>query len=388
MNTEIITTTADAVAETNESMSLTDVIGRLRGEAATRVDAVVDTGDHAEMAFDRERGKVVVRFDAAELPEIDGRALPATTFAHSQIAARAKVPAGYYKRMLAEAPELLARNVNHWWDAQPEARLVRAVGSNGDGRIRAVLSDRFRVLDNIDFLTTVFEAADPFGASVRHAHVTDDRLHVQLVTPRVREVPNRVGDALQLGITIRNSEVGDGRIMVQPWVLRLVCLNGMLSSVSYKKTHLGATLDVGVLSDETLRLEAASVWAQVADWTRYALAEERFDDMINDLGRAADNEIHVKPRVAVANVVRKTNLNRAEGQAILEKYLSQDDPTQFGLAQAITYVAHTEVATFRRRVELEAIGGELIAEPSEPFLRSVERDVTSRELERTLGIAV
>lgn len=371
----------------NQSMPLNEVIQRLRRDADTRVDVVLDTKQNLTARYDEEARDVVTDFAAPEIGTIDGRSLPATRFAHKQVAARTGIPKAYYDRMRDAAPALLADNINHWWNSEPETRLVRTVGSNGDGRVRAFLSDRFRILDNLDFLTTTFEAAEPFNAQVRNAHVTDDRLYVQLVTPRIMDIPKRRGDAVQLGITVRNSEVGDGRVTVQPWLLRLVCLNGMVAPVNYKKTHLGSTLDIGILSDETIRLEAASVWSQVSDWVRYALHEDRFTDLLEQMDLATQTEIKAKPRIAVANVVRNIGLNRSEGMAVLERYLKQDDPTQFGMSQAVTFVAHDSAATFRRRIALEEAGGEMIATSASRFTAITSKPVTDRDMERLLGIS-
>ena len=64
--------------------------------------------------------------------------LKANDVAHRQIAARLEIPAKYYDRMRTEAPQMLAKNVNHWLHAQPETRMIRTL----DGNVRAFLSDR------------------------------------------------------------------------------------------------------------------------------------------------------------------------------------------------------------------------------------------------------
>jgi hypothetical protein len=70
----------------------------------------------------------------------------------------------YLRRMQAEAPKLLASNVNHWFKETPERRMVRTL----DGNIRAFLSDRYMRVDNTDVAEAVlpvlqFPAATPWG---------------------------------------------------------------------------------------------------------------------------------------------------------------------------------------------------------------------------------
>jgi hypothetical protein len=71
---------------------------------------------------------------------------------HDQIGAHAGIPSKYYDRMLAEAPDLLATNVNRWFEKYPAPRLVRTM----DKTVRAFLSDSYRPLENFDLAQAVF----------------------------------------------------------------------------------------------------------------------------------------------------------------------------------------------------------------------------------------
>lgn len=57
--------------------------------------------------------------------------------AHRQIGTHLKIPAAYYDRMLSDYPELLAENVNSWFQREPTQRMVRTL----DGTVRAFLSN-------------------------------------------------------------------------------------------------------------------------------------------------------------------------------------------------------------------------------------------------------
>ena len=59
--------------------------------------------------------------------------------AHRQIGTHLKIPAAYYDRMLSDYPELLAENVNSWFQREPTQRMVRTL----DGTVRAFLSNRY-----------------------------------------------------------------------------------------------------------------------------------------------------------------------------------------------------------------------------------------------------
>ena len=379
-----------AIVNENQSMSLSDVVTRLSEERNSREDVVLNTRDHLTMIPTEDGSDVEVGFvgDGEVSNRLLGERLPATEWAHSQIASKAGIPSKYYNRMRTEAPALLADNVSHWWDTEPENRMVRAVGVNGTSRIRAFLSTRFQILDNLDFVTRVFSAAEEFDAQARNCHITDDRLHVQLLTPRKREIPSRTGDVVQQGITIRNSEVGDGRIVVQPWVFRLVCSNGMLSTQQFRRTHLGSKQEVGILSASTIAKQADATWSEVTDWVKWSLDAAHFDEMVATLDRAATTTVIATARDATANITRDFNLSRQEGLAVLERYLRMADETQYGIAQAVTHVAHemAAVGTFQRRVELESIGGNIVDTSPDKFSSRVNRAVTAKDMEKVLGI--
>ena len=71
--------------------------------------------------------------------------------AHQQIAARLGIPYRYYQKMQVEQPALLDENVNTWLHEAPERRMIRVL----DGKVRAVLSDRYRRLDNLELCAAV-----------------------------------------------------------------------------------------------------------------------------------------------------------------------------------------------------------------------------------------
>lgn len=72
--------------------------------------------------------------------------------AHRQLGLQLKIPAPYYERMRAENPGLLMANVNGWFQQSPDTRrMVRTL----DGTARAILSDRYRRIDNYEVAQTV-----------------------------------------------------------------------------------------------------------------------------------------------------------------------------------------------------------------------------------------
>lgn len=137
-----------------------------------------------------------------EIPEYGD--FPLTEWTHSQMAEKLEIPKRYYDRMRnAGKTELLVENVNAWLGGK-ERRLVRIL----DGRIRAILSDRYRIMDNYD---VVFLALDEFRkketTEIYRANLTKTILYLKVVD-RTLTVEIREEDVIYGGLIIRNSEVG------------------------------------------------------------------------------------------------------------------------------------------------------------------------------------
>ena len=91
--------------------------------------------------------------------------------AHRQLGLQLKIPAPYYERMRAENPGLLMANVNSWFQQSPKtSRMVRTL----DGTARAILSDRYRRIDNYEVAQTVLPIISEMqGARIESCELTD-----------------------------------------------------------------------------------------------------------------------------------------------------------------------------------------------------------------------
>ena len=119
--------------------------------------------------------------------------------AHQQLGSYLDIPRKYYDRMLQQEPDLLAYNVNHWFQKQPEQRMIRTI----DGHARAFLSNRYRRIDNLDIAkVTLPIIAEMPDARYESCQITDDYMSIKVVNPRLTAevVP---GDIVQADRTWR-----------------------------------------------------------------------------------------------------------------------------------------------------------------------------------------
>lgn len=385
-----------AQIQTVPASEFSTVVAKMQAEQKLRADAILNTRDHVELEIVQTVGgepDVHARFHTPDLETLNGISASITPFAHRQIAERNNIPFPYYQRMLADQPELLLRNVHTWWRSEPEMRMARTIrpvdladgqATIGPTTLRGWLSDRFRVLDNLPFCVTVLQQAEEAGATIQAAHLDEERFYLKLVSPRLEAKIDRgrhdpVDDVLQAGIIVRNSEVGDGRVSVRPYVYRLVCTNGMIAMKEYAQVHLGSRNQLGLLSAEAIEADARAVWLQVRDYVKHAFNPDTLKETVEMFERADKVRIQAKATDAVANVVQHFDLAASEAQGILERYLRGNEDTMFGLVNAVTQYAH-EGPDFRRQVELEEIGGRLLATAPTDFTALVNRTVGDREL--------
>ncbi len=261
---------------------------------------------------------------------------PMTRHAETQVCEWLGIPHRYYDAMCeAGLWSLAAANLAKWIPTKgTEKRLVRTA----EGRVRAVLSDRYRPLDNYDVVVTALEVAQqtPHGAKVQYCHLTEQQMAVDLVVPALAEEV-RAGDLLIPGIRVSNSEVGSAALRVEPYVYRKICKNGMVGPQSLYRAHLGARLTEGeqFYSPETLRATDAAVFSQVRDYVRAGLDGTILAQFVGQLRAAAGIRVE-DPIRAVDSVSASLAASKAEKAAILSAFIGEADPTLYGLAQAIT----------------------------------------------------
>ena len=199
-------------------ISLVDMAKEIQRQADLKADYVLDTRSLRLEPFDSKL--YLNAYDQSGVPALEP--LEVNSIAHRQIGTHLKIPAAYYDKMLEKYPQLLAQNVNAWFQREPSVRMVRTI----EGTARAFLSNRYRRIDNLDIAGIVLPVLqDMEGMHFESCQLTESRMYIKVVNTRL-EAEVVPGDIVQSGIIISNSEVGLGSVNIQPLVYRLVCSNG------------------------------------------------------------------------------------------------------------------------------------------------------------------
>jgi hypothetical protein len=351
------------------NQQLVPVFHELKRQRETRKDLIVDSRTIKAVA---EPERIII-----DIPKYGGH--PLTRWAHGQLAGKVSIPQKYYSRMLdSKNYELLADNVNAWLPTE-DKRMIRIL----DGNIRAILSDRYRVLDNYDL---VFLALDEFAkanAEVHKLNLTESHLYVKAVTPRLRgEI--RPGDIIQGGLIIKNSEVGASRFAVEPFVLRLKCTNGLVISQGYSRVHLGKRKEEGEFnwSSETINLENQAIWSAVRDVIQQTFDPASFEAVVAKLKNNAETPVK-EPVQAIKNVVTAIGLTEATKEMLLKNFLEEKDYTQWGLTNALTATAR-ELPAPDDQVNLETRASDIALMHPEAFLEIVDAKPKSASIKKLM----
>ncbi len=303
-----------------------------------------------------------------ELEIPDQGKYPLTPWAHLQMAEKLGIPKKYYDRMVtAGKAELLADNINAWI-GERDRRLVRVL----DRQIRAVLSDRYRIMDNYDLLyLSMEEFRKKETVEIYKAEVTGTMLYLKAIDRTLTAEITR-GDIIYGGLIIRNSEVGASAFRVETFILRKICSNGLIGEHSLKKVHLGhQTLEIGEIdwSDETRELEDKALWAKARDIIRLTFDNNIFSSWVKKMRESTEITIE-KPTKAVNNVARLASLSEEQRDDLLA-YFSEH--TKYGLVNAVTSLAR-ETKNADEQIRLEGFGGKLLNAPDKEFEQMVSQE--------------
>jgi hypothetical protein len=295
--------------------------------------------------------------------------------AERQLCDRIWFPWKVWQKFRENHPDMLDYNVNELLRREPENRMVRTFdwsqvpGREAGGKItRAFLSDRYRRMDNYDLLDkailpTVKELVETQGARIESCSVTESKMYIKVVFPKI-EGEVKKNDVVQAGVVIKNSEVGDGSLSVQPITFRLVCLNGMVLGKATRQFHLGRQQGDSdnvftVLSDEARAADDEALWLKLRDVVKASADETKFNSMLAHMREATDTPAMEEPVKGCEILSKDFGLTEKEHHGMLQHLLTDGDLTLYGAANAVTRMSQ-DVSSYDRASELEEIGGDVL----------------------------
>jgi hypothetical protein len=378
---------------TTRNATLADMVALLRTQRARRLDVVAPAA-----AIHAHEGNLVVSGTVSQLTA-DGVTSAVgvyrpTKVADEGIAAKLGINLAYLRRLREHRPDLWDANVNGWlhgsdlagYPPDDRAFLIRLFQADGDGLgvARAVLSDSYKVIDNLDALMATLDGIRQAGTDVEFdgLDLTERRLYARVVAPQIRAyapallagyrspfggqvyIPGRnwtpeqaraaaaregrghepgAEPVLFAGFVITNSEVGDGAWAITPRIVAEVCGNGLqiVADVA-RAVHLGSRHEEGVVryTADTLEKELALITARARDAVATFLSPQYLQAKVSDIERKAGAPVR-HPEDTVRHVVKAAKFSDETADAILAHFIRGGQLTAGGVMQAVTSVAQT-----------------------------------------------
>lgn len=306
--------------------------------------------------------------NALEVPALSFRngkdhAFNLNNWSGGQVASFTDIPQAYFRRLSKQNPKLLVDNINHGLttveDKSP--RLLRTI----DGKVRGFLSDKYLRLDSSAILEATLPMLIDFDFQVVSCELTEQRMYLKAATQRIQgEV--KAGDVVSYGVMISSSDVGAGSIRIEPYFLRLWCLNGAVSESKFRRAHLGRSAGERevreIMSDETRSLSDQALLGTIRDWMGHTMKPEIFQAAIGKMKDAASREIKNLDLEEVVDVTMTTVGITGKGvrEGILQALADGNQNaglTQWGLMNSFTAAAKMPSLDYDTATDLERAGG-------------------------------
>ncbi|MFC9965622.1 hypothetical protein ACFVH4_15445 [Nocardia ignorata] len=378
---------------------LGDLVARLNDQQAAKLDVLAPASALRASDGLLELSGVEPVLDERGFTPVDGLYRP-TAAADSHLGSKLKIPAGYLKWLRQEQrTDLYDANVNGLLHGPLDPRLpggpdersflLRLFTSgnpNEPGLLRAVLSDRYGIIDNLDVLTAVLEgirAADT-DIKVRSCDLSDTSMHCKVYSPKIRalaptflanyrnpfanpdleaerrraagqiesgrRMAARDGQGYRpgtepvvfAGLRFSNSEIGHHAVTIKPELLVQICGNGLtLPLFAFTKRHVGDRLEVGgTWSQDTQRKRLAVITAETRDKVSEWMSPDFLAARVADLERHAATPVN-QPERTLEVMSKKLGFTENERSGILSHFIAGGQLTAAGIANAVTSYSQT-----------------------------------------------
>ncbi len=234
--------------------------------------------------------------------------------------------------------------------AGKEFRLRMRKNDDGADIVRAIVSDRYGVIDNDEALGMVIDALPSLqDALASHWWNDGDSVIGNILLPdHMKSEPD---SDYGVGISFRNSEIRKSAFTISPFLFRAICLNGMIwgrrnSAIGVNKRHMG------VIDKETLK-------ADVAHAIGVALTEG--NDLLTLMGYS--KQVKVKNVTqTIALLARDHKMTVEQGKAWHKGYMETlqepngdvAEDTAFGIVNGLTRSAQGYTGHMREHMETTA----------------------------------
>jgi Domain of unknown function (DUF932) len=291
----------------------------------------------SENYFDETISVTDMMFHSINRMLISGKEVEVLPSAQRLFANRLRVPHSYLIRCPAE---LQADNLNHWIREEREKRETLFCRFDG-AKLRAVFTDRYTAIDHMEILSRMVEYG--FSSETEVHYSLDQELLVLKVPDFTRTFGFREKDKIVPGISIGNSEVGCLSFVIEAYFYRLICSNGLISTVSVASRFKHVSRRA---LDEFPDILKRIVYESEHSQRRFEISTQtRLDNPLSTIG----------------SFNRQFTLTKKEGEAVTRAWEIEQGFTMFHVIGAYTRAAHQTDLTAEEAYKLERVGGFILS---------------------------
>lgn len=277
-----------------------------------------------------------MEFDSLTQMWVSGKPVEVLPSAGKLFANRLRVPYAYLERC---PKELQARNLNFWIEQEAQQRETFFCRFD-DRKLRAVFTERYRALDNMEILSQMIENGFDPMAEVQYS--IDDTMFLIKIPEYARAFRVNAGygkqDEIVPGISFANSEVGILAFSIEAFFYRLVCTNGLISKTS-STSRFKHISHRGIENfPETLALV---IQHSIHNQNQFQISQNT----------------HVNnPIASIEKFAQQFGLSQAETEVVRQSYYKEEGATMFHIINAFTAAGKTGGLTTSEVYKYEKAG--------------------------------
>jgi hypothetical protein len=360
----------------NEGRMILESQGKLfRVHKEEEVPSYFSTWQEAEAHADKTEGSVSVEKGSA--------VIGMDTKARTQLVDKVGMPVKYYNQLVdMKLQELASFNVNTLLGNRPlEKVMVRSFLADDGLKIRAILSNRYRCLDNYDLFLAAADTFRGCNATMWTARTwgsgegfelfgVSEEIQQKIRIDRTFDRPDHFitkfgddGDVNYAAVRVSNSETGAGGLSVTMSMMRAVCNNLCVWGNRVSQIHLEKRKEEEglIMSDDRSAAEANVIWLKIRDAIKTAFSKEAFEKYVAKMNDLTQIEIKSSVPETVKAVLADYPISKTSIDSIIGELLGSGDLSAYGIVQAVTAQAHTSERSgnFAAASEFCEIGGKV-----------------------------
>jgi len=279
---------------------------------------------------------------------------------------------GYHDELVQFINKELDLRESGWRDNGKDDRNFRLrfrADDEGNDIIRAIVSERYGVIDNHEAMQMILDALPSTdGALASHLFNDGDDMYGNILVPdNLKSEPD---SDYGVGIAFRNSEIRNATFKVSPFLFRAICLNGMIwgrqnSDINVNQKHMG-------------KIDRNELALEVRNAIKVALSQG--NDLLTLMGYSKKVKVET-PLNVIAQLCREKEINLTAEQGRLwhkgyidslgEQNGHEHHQTAFGIVNGLTRSAQNYNGA--KREQMETIAGMILSPAIDADIQAIQK---------------